>query len=83
LSEAEDKKWFLAAYVLREDRVTQVMFIFARSEKEILDLYPRLLILREPPPWLTSPSGGGLARVYDIDDDPPGELLKMIRDGTV
>lgn len=48
-------------------------FLDARSEEEIAAVYPELVVVHEPPSWMTQARRAGL-REHDIDGVPTGIL---------
>ena len=54
----------------------------ARSEQEIHDLYPELLVVRERPKWMTDEDFEGLLdrELHDIDGAPWGILNAVLAD---
>jgi hypothetical protein len=54
----------------------------ARSEQEILDVYPELMVVRDRPKWMSDDDYEGLVahELHDIDGAPWGILKALLAD---
>jgi hypothetical protein len=54
----------------------------ARSEQEILDVYPELMVVRDRPRWMSDDDYEGLVarELHDIDGAPWGILNALLAD---
>jgi hypothetical protein len=74
------KKVFLAVHDYKKGGIW--LLIRARSVEEILNKYPELEVVETRPQWMTKEIFDKITQNmnFDIDDEPSGFLLDLVRD---
>ena len=77
--EAVTKRRFLVNYDYGMGGVWA--FVLAESEEDLVDRFPELTVVTEPPDWLTESEAKHLADTLTVDiDDPQAPILKQLLD---
>lgn len=72
------KKRYLAVYDYGTGGVW--LYIYAQTQKDIVDKYPELTVVEEPPTWMGEKEMELISQemTFDIDKEPSGWLRELI-----